>query len=94
MAPEQPVSETAKSAKPKFDAPAYLERTLPRTPGDHVKVFPMHGRNSYRVNWYNVAASQKATMPGLRTTYIRESKFLYCSLSAEGVPEITYPARQ
>ncbi len=78
----------------KFDAAAYLKRTLPRQPGDTLKVFPLRGRDAFRVNWYSSRPSHTATLPGLNIAYIRESKFLYCRLNAAGTPEITYPARQ
>ena len=84
----------AKSRAPEFDAKAYLERALPRKPGDLLKVFPMRGRDSFRANWYSSKASQQATIPGLSIAYIRESRFLFCRLNAEGTPEITYPAKQ
>ena len=72
----------------------FLEQTLPRQPGDQLKVFPMHGHGAFRVNWYGHRAAQGTTIPGLNICYIRESKFLYCRVNASGTPEITYPARQ
>ena len=86
--------EAAKKAEPKFDAKEYLKRTLPRQPGDFLKIFQMHARGSFRVNWYAHRISEGAAIPGLNIAFIRESKFLYCRLNAEGTPEITYPARQ
>jgi hypothetical protein len=78
----------------KFNAKEYLERSLPRDHGDLLKVFPMHNRDSFRVNWYCHQASQGAVMPGLTVLRIRDSKFLYCRLNAEGQPEISYPEKQ
>ena len=95
-----PVEKRAKEEElvaghePEFDAKEYLERTLSRKPGDMLKVIPMQGRDSFRVNWYSSKTSQQATIPGLSIAYIRESKFLFCRLNAEGTPEITYPAKQ
>lgn len=86
--------EQVKSGDLGFDAKEYLKRTLPRNPGDLLKVFPMRGRGSFRVNWYSSRASEKSTIPGLNIAYIRESKFLFCRLNAAGTPEITYPAKQ
>ena|ERR1035437_360010 len=86
--------EPAKGDEPKFDAKRYLQRTLPRKPGDLLKVFSMQRRDSFRVNWYSNKASQQATIPGLNIAHIRESKFLFCRLNTEGTPEITYPAKQ
>ena len=83
-----------KTGDPEFDAKGYLKRTLPRQPGDILKIFPMHGAGSFRVNWYSSRASQNATIPGLNIAYIRESKFLFCRLNAAGTPEITYPDKQ
>lgn len=98
MAPtlEHPAEEDpVQRDESKFNAEEYLKRTLPRQPGDMLKVCPMHGRQSFRVNWYNIRPNPKATIPGLGTAYIvRESKFLYCHLNAGGTPEITYPAKQ
>ena len=85
--------EPAKKTAPKFDAGAYLQRTLPRQPGDLLKVFPMHGRHSFRVNWYNQKPTQQASIPGLNISYIRDSKFLTCRLNEEGTPEIIYAAK-
>jgi len=82
------------SHEPVFNAAAYLERTLPRKPGDFLKVFPMHNRSSFRVNWYANRPPEKATMPGLNIAYVRESKFLFCRLNVQGTPEITYPDKQ
>src|ERR1035437_7119250 len=86
--------ETVAGHEPEFDAKRYLQRTLPRKPGDLLKVYPMKGRDSFRVNWYSNKASQQATIPGLNIVCIRESKFLFCRLNAAGTPEITYPAKQ
>ena len=86
--------EPVKSGDLGFDAEEFLERTLPRKPGDQIKIFPMHGSGSFRVNWYSSRASEKSTIPGLNIAYIRESKFLFCRLNVEGTPEITYPAKQ
>ena len=77
-----------------FDPKEYLARTLPRQSGDILKVIPMHGRDSFRVNWCSSKASQQGAMPGLNFAYIRESKFLFCRLNSQGSPEITYPAKQ
>ena len=95
-ATELPAEEEESVQKPalKFDALEYLKRTLSRQPGDLLKIFPMHARDSFRVNWYAHRAAEAGAMPGLNITYIRESKFLFCRLNAEGAPEITYPARQ
>ena len=94
--PEPPVEEAkpSKEPTPDFNAKAYLEKSLPRNPGDFLKVYPMHRRGSFRVNWYGRQASPEAAIPGLNIAYIRESKFLFCRLNAEGMPEITYPAKQ
>jgi hypothetical protein len=94
--PEPPIEQEkpATRPEPKFDAKEYLGRTLPRKPGDLLKIFPMHGGNSFRVNWYASRDSQERAIPGLNIAYIRESKFLYCRLNAQGTPEITYPAKQ
>jgi hypothetical protein len=86
--------EPVKKRETSFNAKEYLERTLSRKPGDFLKIFPMKRGDSFRVNWYSSRASQQATIPGLNIAYIRESKFLFCRLNAEGTPEITYPARQ
>ena len=86
--------EPVKKPEPEFDAKAYLERTLPRKPGDLLKVIAVHGRDAFRVNWYNNPAAQRGAIPGLNISYIRESKYLFCSLNAEGTPEIAYPAKQ
>jgi len=77
-----------------FDAQEYLARTLPRQSGDILKVIPIHARDSFRVNWCHSKASQQGSMLGLNIAYIRESKFLFCRLNAQGSPEITYPAKQ
>ena len=82
-----------KKAEPLFDAKEYLKRTLPRQPGDFLKIFSMHKPDAFRVNWYSNRQSA-GTIPGLNIACIRESKFLYCRLNAEGAPEITYPAKQ
>ena len=86
-------SEPVESRQERFNAKEYLERTLPRKSGDLLKVFPMQVRDSFRVNWYSSRATD-ATIPGLGIVHIRESKFLFCRLNAEGMPEITYPAKQ
>jgi hypothetical protein len=93
---KKPADSEGSNADPgaEFDAKSYLERTLPREPGDLLKVCPMHQRQSFRVNWYASQAAEGATIPGLSFRSIRESKFLFCRLNAEGKPEITYPARQ
>ncbi|MEI8195295.1 MAG: hypothetical protein WCI73_05240 [Phycisphaerae bacterium] len=92
---EQPVNDESmvQEVEPKFDAREYLKRTLPRQPGDFLKIVAMHRPDSFRVNWYSNRASE-GTIPGLNIARIRESKFLYCRLNAEGRPEITYPAKQ
>ena len=88
MAPplEPPASEAgpAKSREIAFDAEEYLERTLPRQPGDFLKVFPMHNRSSFRVNWYSNHTTTRTTMLGLHVSYIRESKFLFCPAKRPG----------
>ena len=88
------VNHLAENQSVKFDPKEYLTRTLPRQPGDVMKVIPMHGHGSFRVNWYSSKASQQGSMPGLNFGYIRESKYLFCRLNAQGTPEITYPAKQ
>ena len=85
--------ESAKKAETKFDAMEYIKRTLSRQPGDFLKIFQMHSPTSFRVNWYANRPAEGA-MPGLNIAFIRESKFLFCRLNAEGAPEITYPAKQ
>ena len=83
-----------KGPGPKSVAVEHLERTLPRNPGDLLKVFPMPDRQAFRVNWYASRTPEKATISGLKIAYVRDSKFLFCRLNAEGAPEITYPAKQ
>jgi len=80
--------------KPSFDGKRYLEQTLHRKAGEIIKVVRIPHTDSYRVNWYNPSQNMTAAIPGPSIMYIRESKFLFCRLDAEGKPQITYPARQ
>jgi len=88
------VNHPAENEPVKFDPREYLARTLPRQSGDILKVIPMHGRDSFRVNWCSSKASPQGSVPGLNIAYIRESKFLFCRLNSQGAPEVTYPAKQ
>jgi hypothetical protein len=86
--------EPIEVARSSFNAREYLERTLPRNHGDLMKIFPMNHRDSFRVNWYSNQVSEGAIIPGLTILFIRDSKFLYCRLNADGKPEISYPEKQ
>ena len=94
--PEKPPheEEPVKVRPSKFDAKTFLERTLPQHKGDILKVTQISQSDSFRVNWYTGQVAQNATLQGLTILHIRESKFLFCRLDANGKPEITYPAKQ
>ena len=79
---------------PKFDAKRYLEQNLSKEPGDTLRVYAMPQGSAFRVNWYCALERRAAEIPGLNPLHVRQSRFLYCRLDAQGNPEITYPAKQ